>query len=212
VRLQTAKAKRPDCPAKSRWSLGRIQGRLLQGSRDGTLRSRSHVSQAAMLPCAHPWLFGRPKCCAMKHRVRPISVAGSSANRSFTVAVRDTNRTGDRRRRHHRRHCGRLAHTESADLLSGLRRPRNFCCDAADHHDRCADRRAGGPSHERGVAAPDIHRAALCNSRRSDTKIGELDVTEILIGHGHAPRYLIRDRDTSYGPVFVQRLRAMGTG
>ena len=25
-----------------------------------------------------------------------------------------------------------------------------------------------------------------------------------------APRYLIRDRDTSYGPVFVQRLRAMG--
>jgi transposase InsO family protein len=25
----------------------------------------------------------------------------------------------------------------------------------------------------------------------------------------HAPRYLIRDRDTSYGPVFVQRLRAM---
>ena len=27
---------------------------------------------------------------------------------------------------------------------------------------------------------------------------------------GHAPRYLIRDRDISYGPVFVQRLRAMG--
>ena len=26
----------------------------------------------------------------------------------------------------------------------------------------------------------------------------------------HAPRYLIRDRDTSYGEVFVQRLRAMG--
>ena len=26
----------------------------------------------------------------------------------------------------------------------------------------------------------------------------------------HAPRYLIRDRDASYGPVFVQRLRAMG--
>ena len=26
----------------------------------------------------------------------------------------------------------------------------------------------------------------------------------------HAPRYLIRDRDTSYGPVFVQRLRARG--
>ena len=26
----------------------------------------------------------------------------------------------------------------------------------------------------------------------------------------HAPRYLVRDRDTSYGPVFVQRLRAMG--
>ena len=26
----------------------------------------------------------------------------------------------------------------------------------------------------------------------------------------HTPRYLIRDRDTSYGPVFVQRLRAMG--
>ena len=26
----------------------------------------------------------------------------------------------------------------------------------------------------------------------------------------HAPRYLIRDRDTSYGSVFVQRLRAMG--
>jgi transposase InsO family protein len=26
----------------------------------------------------------------------------------------------------------------------------------------------------------------------------------------HAPRYLIRDRDTSYGPVFMQRLRAMG--
>ncbi|SRR6266545_1421157 len=26
----------------------------------------------------------------------------------------------------------------------------------------------------------------------------------------HAPRYLIRDRDTSYGPVFVLRLRAMG--
>jgi transposase InsO family protein len=26
----------------------------------------------------------------------------------------------------------------------------------------------------------------------------------------HAPRYLIRDRDTSYGPVFVRRLRAMG--
>jgi len=25
-----------------------------------------------------------------------------------------------------------------------------------------------------------------------------------------APRYLIRDRDTSYGAVFVQRLRAMG--
>jgi transposase InsO family protein len=25
-----------------------------------------------------------------------------------------------------------------------------------------------------------------------------------------APRYLIRDRDTSYGPLFVQRLRAMG--
>jgi transposase InsO family protein len=25
-----------------------------------------------------------------------------------------------------------------------------------------------------------------------------------------APRYLIRDRDTSYGPVFVKRLRAMG--
>jgi transposase InsO family protein len=25
-----------------------------------------------------------------------------------------------------------------------------------------------------------------------------------------APRYLIRDRDTSYGPVFMQRLRAMG--
>jgi transposase InsO family protein len=25
-----------------------------------------------------------------------------------------------------------------------------------------------------------------------------------------APRYLIRDRDTAYGPVFVQRLRAMG--
>jgi len=26
----------------------------------------------------------------------------------------------------------------------------------------------------------------------------------------YAPRYLIRDRDTSYGPVFVRRLRAMG--
>ena len=26
----------------------------------------------------------------------------------------------------------------------------------------------------------------------------------------HAPRYLVRDRETSYGPVFVQRLRAMG--
>jgi transposase InsO family protein len=26
----------------------------------------------------------------------------------------------------------------------------------------------------------------------------------------HAPRYLLRDRDTSYGPVLVQRLRAMG--
>src|SRR5246127_2326642 len=26
----------------------------------------------------------------------------------------------------------------------------------------------------------------------------------------HAPRYLIRDRDTSYGPVFSQRIRAMG--
>jgi transposase InsO family protein len=26
----------------------------------------------------------------------------------------------------------------------------------------------------------------------------------------HAPRYLIRDRDSSYGPVFVRRLRAMG--
>jgi transposase InsO family protein len=26
----------------------------------------------------------------------------------------------------------------------------------------------------------------------------------------HAPRYLIRDRDTSYGAVFVRRLRAMG--
>jgi transposase InsO family protein len=26
----------------------------------------------------------------------------------------------------------------------------------------------------------------------------------------HAPQYLIRDRDTSYGSVFVQRLRAMG--
>jgi len=26
----------------------------------------------------------------------------------------------------------------------------------------------------------------------------------------YAPLYLIRDRDTSYGPVFVQRLRAMG--
>ncbi len=26
----------------------------------------------------------------------------------------------------------------------------------------------------------------------------------------HAVRYLIRDRDTSYGPVFLQRLRAMG--
>jgi transposase InsO family protein len=26
----------------------------------------------------------------------------------------------------------------------------------------------------------------------------------------HAPRYLIRDRDTSYGPVFLQRIRAMG--
>src|SRR3979490_3083492 len=26
----------------------------------------------------------------------------------------------------------------------------------------------------------------------------------------HAPRYLIRDRDTSYGPVFLQRTRAMG--
>jgi hypothetical protein len=26
----------------------------------------------------------------------------------------------------------------------------------------------------------------------------------------HAPQYLIRDRDTSYGPIFVQRLRAMG--
>jgi Integrase core domain len=27
---------------------------------------------------------------------------------------------------------------------------------------------------------------------------------------GSAPRYLIRDRDAAYGPVFVQRLRAMG--
>jgi transposase InsO family protein len=26
----------------------------------------------------------------------------------------------------------------------------------------------------------------------------------------HAPRYLIRDRDTSYGPVFLQRIHAMG--
>jgi len=26
----------------------------------------------------------------------------------------------------------------------------------------------------------------------------------------HAPRYLIRDRDTSYGPVFLQRILAMG--
>ena len=26
----------------------------------------------------------------------------------------------------------------------------------------------------------------------------------------HAPQYLIRDRDTSYGSVFAQRLRAMG--
>jgi transposase InsO family protein len=26
----------------------------------------------------------------------------------------------------------------------------------------------------------------------------------------HAPRHLIRDRDTSYGPVFLQRIRAMG--
>jgi hypothetical protein len=27
---------------------------------------------------------------------------------------------------------------------------------------------------------------------------------------GSAPHYLIRDRDTEYGPVFVQRLRVMG--
>ena len=26
----------------------------------------------------------------------------------------------------------------------------------------------------------------------------------------HAPRYLMRDRDTSYGPVFLQPIRAMG--
>ena len=26
----------------------------------------------------------------------------------------------------------------------------------------------------------------------------------------HAPQYLVRDWDTSYGPIFVQRLRAMG--
>jgi len=26
----------------------------------------------------------------------------------------------------------------------------------------------------------------------------------------HAPRYLIRDRDMSYGPAFLQRIRAMG--
>jgi transposase InsO family protein len=26
----------------------------------------------------------------------------------------------------------------------------------------------------------------------------------------YAPQYLIRDRDTAYGPIFVQRLRAMG--
>jgi hypothetical protein len=26
----------------------------------------------------------------------------------------------------------------------------------------------------------------------------------------HAPRYLNRDRDTSYGPAFLQRIRAMG--
>jgi transposase InsO family protein len=26
----------------------------------------------------------------------------------------------------------------------------------------------------------------------------------------HAPRYLVRDRDTSYGPVFLQQIRAMG--
>jgi Integrase core domain len=27
---------------------------------------------------------------------------------------------------------------------------------------------------------------------------------------GQCPRYLIRDRDTAYGPIFVQRLRAIG--
>src|SRR5476651_122980 len=32
----------------------------------------------------------------------------------------------------------------------------------------------------------------------------------IIFPWDRAPRYLIRDRDTSYGPVFVQRLRAMG--
>src|SRR5260370_18751208 len=34
-------------------------------------------------------------------------------------------------------------------------------------------------------------------------------VTEAFPWH-HSPRYLIRNRDTSYGPVFLQRIRAMG--
>jgi hypothetical protein len=34
-------------------------------------------------------------------------------------------------------------------------------------------------------------------------------VTEAFPWH-HAPRYLIRDRDTSYGPAFLQRIRAKG--
>jgi Sulfite exporter TauE/SafE len=43
------------------------------------------------------------------------------------------NRTGDGHRRHHRRRRRRLAHTESAGVFPGLRRPRHFCRDAADH-------------------------------------------------------------------------------
>ena len=50
---------------------------------------------------------------------------------------------------------------------------------------------------------------SYCVTPNPTAQWNSLQVTEAF-RWDRAPRYLMRDRDTSYGPVFLQRIRAMG--
>ena len=68
----------------------------------------------------------------------------------------------------------------------------------------------GGPKCRSRREARALRATPKPYRRKSLTRLTPYAPIEKAFPWDHAPRYLIRDRDASYGPVFVQRLRAMG--